>query len=170
MALDTSVCFVKLELVNDGLEVVDEFDVALHVVRALDAIKTMIVERIERECGGFGDINTYMSDTIVVEILQIGSGGDVVDRPEDLQDTAEVQAEDDPLPSEYIDSDDVDCPVAIRELGEEVSVLAGLPAPHAAATDESVGVDPSPRRKRFFASAWRRIRRTALRLCCSCVR
>jgi hypothetical protein len=71
MALYTSVCFVKFELVNGGCDIVDDNDISIHVIRALNHIQTMIVERMESNSGGD---DTYMSDDIIVEILQIGTG------------------------------------------------------------------------------------------------
>uniref|UniRef100_A0A2S2PHY9 Uncharacterized protein n=1 Tax=Schizaphis graminum TaxID=13262 RepID=A0A2S2PHY9_SCHGA len=128
-------------------------------ILALDEIREMIIERMRNR-----DINTsYESENLVVNILKIGTDEGIIS-DSDSEDDVQL-----PPPS-VTESDDVDCPVVIRELDEEVSVLAGLPDPHAAVTDGSVSVDPLPRRRRYFASAWRRIKRSALRLCCCGVR
>jgi hypothetical protein len=101
---------------------------------------------------GRSDARTYTSsENTIVEIFQIGTS-----QPEEVIETPDIDT------VELVDteiSDDTDCPVVI----EEVIVLADLPDLHMAVTNISVNL--LPRRLRF-ASTWKRIKRSALRLCC----
>jgi len=89
------------------------------------------------------------SENIIVEIFQIGISQpeEVIETPDietvELVDTENIQL---PLVQDAVVSDDVDDPVVI----EEVSVLAGLPDPHAVVTN--ISVNPLPRLRRFVCS------------------
>jgi hypothetical protein len=63
-------------------------------------------------------------------------------------------------------NDDVGCPLFIKKSGEDMDDPAIGFDPHAVVAN--VSLNPLPRRK-HFASTWKRIKRSVLRLCC-CVR
>jgi hypothetical protein len=65
-----------------------------------------------------------------------------------------------------LSKDVVDGSLLVEKSEENVGDLSVGPDPHAVVTN--VSVNPLPRRKRF-ASTWKRIKRSVLRLCC-CVR
>ena len=157
MALFTSAFFIEFDFVNCGFDVIDEEELAIHMIMELDEIQKIIIRRMLNRSD---NNNSYESDNLVVNIFKT-----CTDDEEIISDEDDIELP----PPDVIDSGAEDCPVVIRELDKEVSVLAGLPDPHAAVTDGSVSVDPLPRRRRYFASAWRRIKRSAQRLCC-CVR
>jgi hypothetical protein len=110
---------------------------------------------------------TYTSsENIIVEIFQIGMSQpeEVIEKP-DIKSTELVDEENIQLPlvQDAIVRDDVDWPMVI----EKVSVLAGLPDLRTAVTYISVNLLPRTRR---FAFTWKRIKHSALSLCCCCVR
>lgn len=158
MALYKVLCFIKFDLINNGFGIINDDDISLHLVRVINIIQKIILRHMKKNCGRY-DTNTSSKSTI--EILPICMSPPEISITKtdldilDVQTTKTVQ-----LP--HVVSDDGDCPVAV----EEVCDLAGLPDPHATVTNGSV--NPLLRRRRF-ASTWKRIKRSALSLCC-CVR
>jgi len=195
MALYTAQCYIQIILINNGSDTIDDYDVSMNLLRTINMIQRLLVQRMYNN-SITSEAHRYTSSrNIIVELLQMGTSElemlDVHITTTDLE-TADLDLDFDfgldfdldldfdfdfdlgskgdvhlPLVGDVIESDDdVDCPVVVEELGEEVRVLAGVPDPHVDVTN--VKVDPLPRRRRF-ASTWKRIKRSALRLCC-CVR
>jgi hypothetical protein len=139
--------------------------ISIHLLRNINMAHRIMLRRVENVTGR-SDART---SSVIDEITKVSTS-----RTEVVVNTLKIETVELvikeivqlPLILDVVVNHDVDCPVVIQELGEEVGDLVGKPDPHVEVANLSA--NPMSRRRRF-APTWKRIKRFVLCLCC-CVR